>query len=375
MKFLHLFAPLLVAGSVLVSCADDSARVPAGPPPGPPSFAVLTVPTQTVTTQREYPARLTGIVNSEVRAKISGYVTEVLVDEGQRVRRGQLLFRLETQSLNQDAAAARANVNAAQVEVNKLEPLVEKNIISNVQLETARARLQQAESGLDGISANINYGRIVSPIDGYLGRIRLRKGSLVSPSSQEPLTTVSDISKVYAYFSMNEGEYFDFFQQTAGETMEQKVDNLPPVALVLSNGSPYTGSGTIETVINRVNDQTGTVQFRAVFDNPAGLLSDGNSGTIRLPQTFTDAVVVPKTTTYEQQGRTYVYKVNGDSTAVSAPITIAAEVDNLFVVSAGVTAGDRIVATGIAKLRGGTKVKPVQTAFDSIAQPLPTVFR
>ncbi|MCP9234878.1 efflux RND transporter periplasmic adaptor subunit [Lewinella sp. JB7] len=375
MKFSNLLLPLLFVGSVLASCTDDDAAPTAAAPAGPQTFAVLTVPTQSVTIDREYPARLTGVVNSEVRAKISGYVTDVLVDEGQAVRRGQLLFRLETQALNQDAAAARANVHAAQVEVDKLEPLVEKNIISNVQLETARARLQQARSGLDGIAANINYGRIVSPIDGYLGRIRLRKGSLVSPASTEPLTTVSDISRVYAYFSLTESEYLDFFQLTAGETMDEKIANLPPVSLLLSNGSTYTGEGKIEAVINRVNDQTGTVQFRAVFRNPAGLLSDGSSATILLPRTYPGAVVVPKTTTYEQQGRTYVYRVNEDSTAVSVPITVAAEVDNLFVVSAGVQAGDRIVASGVAKLRGGTKVKPAQIAFDSIAQPLPTVFR
>ena len=375
MKLPRVALTLLLLGGMLVSCSEESAAPPAAPPAGPVPFAVTTLPTQTVTSFVEYPARIEGIVNSEVRAKISGYVTEVLVDEGQLVRRGQLLFRLETATLNQDAAAARANVNAAQVEVDKLKPLVEKNIISEVQLETAEARLLQAQSGLSGIDANIDYGRITSPTNGNVGRITSRKGALVTPASVQPLTNISDISKVYAYFSMNESDYLDFMQRATGKTTAEKIKNMPPVDLVLSNGSTYDQAGTIETIINQVNAQTGTVQFRAVFDNPATLLNNGNSGTIRVPRTFTDAVVVPKTATYDQQGRTYVYRVDGDSTATAAGITVQSEVGNLFVVSEGIAAGDRIVATGINKLKAGDKISPTEMSFDSIAKPLPTVFR
>src|SRR5690606_21301372 len=134
-----------------------------------------------------YPTSLEGIVDSEVRAKTSGYITHVLVDEGQKVKKGQTLFTLETQSLSQDAAAAKANVNAAQVEVDKLKPLVEKNIISAVQLETAKAKLAQAQSGYNSIAANIGYATIKSPVDGYVGAIPFREGALISPTSQVPL--------------------------------------------------------------------------------------------------------------------------------------------------------------------------------------------
>ena len=370
--------PLLVATLYLclgfASCDSESAQQAAAPPP-PATANVTSVPRRTVTAYNEYPARLTGIVTSEVRAKIAGYITDVLVDEGDRVRKGQLLFRLETQTLNEDQAAAQANVNAAQVEVNKLEPLVEKNIISEVQLETARARLQQAQSGLNGINANINYGRITSPIDGYLGRIGLRTGALVSPTGTEPLTTVSDISKVYAYFSVTERQYLDFMQAAAGETIEDKVQDLPPVQLQLSNGTLYEKEGRIEAVISRVNAQTGTVQVRAVFDNPARLLNDGNSGTIRIPQTYTDAVVVPQTATFDQQGTTYVLSVRPDSTTVAVPLDIQTQVDNLFVINSGLEAGTEIVASGVNNLRGGARIQPVPVPFDSIAQPVPTVFR
>ena len=289
--------------------------------------------------------------------------------------KAELLFRLETQTLTQDAAAAQANVNAAQVEVDKLKPLVDKDIISEVQLETARAKLQQARSGLESINANINYGRITSPIDGYLGRIELRNGALVSPGSADPLTTVSDISEVYAYFAVNERQYLNFMQDTEGETIEEKIANLPEVSLVLSNGKLYEHKGKIQAVISRVNSQTGTVQVRAIFDNPARLLNDGNSGQIRVPNTFENATVVPQSATYDQQGATYVFRVGEDSTVVAVPLTIEQAVDNLYVVSDGIRPGDRIVASGIGQLTGGTKIRPMEMPFDSLTQPVPTVFR
>jgi len=362
-------------GQPVFNVGDSDAAAAAPPPQGPRPYPVVSLPTQSVTSYTQYPARIEGVVNNDVRAKISGYVTDVLVDEGQRVRRGQPMFRLETQTLNEDAAAAEANVNAAQVEVDKLKPLVDKDIISEVQLRTAEARLAQAKSGLSGISANINYGNISSPISGYVGRINSREGALVSPTSQQPMTTVSDISEVYAYFSMNESDYLDFMQAAEGNTVDEKIKNLPTVTLVLSNGSLYEEKGKIQTVINQVNAQTGTIQFRAVFDNSSRLLNSGNSGTIRVPKVFEEAVVVPKTATYDQQGTTYVLRVGADSTTAAVALDVMSDVDNLFVVSEGVSAGDRIIAKGVNNLRPGVKVIPQEMPFDSIAKPLPTVFR
>lgn len=360
--------------ALLYSCGNKDAAPQQGPQ-GPLPFQVTEIPQKTVIGYTTYPTSIEGIVNSEVRAKISGYIINVLVDEGQKVNKGQTLFKLETQSLNQDAAAAKANVNAAQVEVDKLKPLVDKNIISSVQLETAKAKLQQAQSGYNSIGANIDYGNIKSPVDGYVGSIRLRKGSLVSPTGQEPLTTVSDISEVYAYFSMNEKEYLDFIQNAEGKNLEEKIKKLPKVTLVLANGNNYDQEGTIETVNSQVNANTGTIDFRAVFKNPSRLLTNGNSGKIKIPETFKDAVVVPKSSTYEQQGSTYVYKMSQDSTAVATRIKIRADVGDLYVVSEGIKMGDKIVAKGVSKLRGDTKVQPMEIPFDSIAKPIEKVFR
>lgn len=378
MKKKNLIHSLPITLGILLlfsSCGDDKSAQQAQMAQQAPTLPVVAIPTKTVTAYTTYPASIEGIVNSQVQAKISGYITDVLVDEGQKVKKGQTLFRLETQTLNQDAAAARANVNAAQVEVDKLRPLVEKNIISNVQLETAKAKLQQAKSGYNSIAANIDYGNIKSPVDGYVGSINLRKGALVSPSSQIPMTTVADISKVYAYFSMNEKEYLDFIQNAEGKDIEEKIKKLPKVQLLLANGSLYDQEGTIETINSQVNANTGTISFRAIFDNPSRLLTNGNSGKIQIPKVFTDALVVPQEATYEQQGSIYVYKVGPDSTAVSTKINVAAEVENLYVVDAGLEKGEKIVAKGANKLRGDSKIKPQEMPFDSIAKPIEKVFR
>lgn len=368
--------PLLSAFGMMIlllSCGNNEQKQQA--PQGPMPFQVTTIPQKSVIGYTIYPTSIEGVNNSEVRAKISGYITDVLVDEGQKVRKGQTIFRLETQSLSQDAAGARANVNAAQVEVEKLMPLVEKNIISNVQLETAKAKLQQAKSALNSIGANIDYANIKSPVDGYVGAIRLRKGTLVSPSSVEPLTTVSDISKVYAYFSMNEREYLDFIQNAEGETREEKIKNLPKITLILANGSEYEKEGTVETINSQVNSNTGSISFRAVFENDAQLLTNGNSGKIRVPQPFKDAIVVPKESTYERQGSYYVYKLADNDMAIATRINVLADVENMYVVSEGLKQGDKIVAKGVANLRGDAQIKPIEVPFDSIAKPIEKTFR
>lgn len=373
---------LLFATLTLAACGGkDGAKkgaAAAGQQQGPKPVAVVKIPTRTVTTYSNYPTSIEGVVNSEVRPKISGYITDVLVDEGEKVKKGQLLFKLETQSMNQDAKAAQANVNAAQVEVDKLKPLVKKNIISPVQLETAKAKLQQTKSNYQSIAANINYANIKSPVDGYVGEIRLRKGNLVSPSGQQPLTTVADISKVYAYFSMNESEYLNFIQKADGKTREEKIKNLPQVKLVLANGEEYNRKGTIQTINSQVDKQTGSVSFRAIFDNPTQTLTNGSSGEIKVPKTYKDILVVPQKSTYEQQGRTFVMKVEKTDSvtkAVTQTIQVKDEKGNLYLVEKGIKKGEEIVAEGVDQLQSGMAIKPQEQPFDSIAKPLPTVFK
>ena len=374
----HRHLPFILSLGLLVlfySCGNKEEQAPQQAQQQAMPFEVTELPQKTVTGYTAYPTTIEGIVNSEVRAKVSGYIQKVLVDEGQKVKAGQPLFKLETQTLNQDANAAQAAVNAARVEVEKLIPLVEKNIISAVQLETAKANLAEAQASYSSVAANIGYGTVKSPVDGFVGAIPYREGSLASETSDMPLTTVSDIKQVYAYFSMNETEYLDFLQSTKGANLKEKVGNVPEVQLVLANGYEYPEKGKIQTVTGQIDQSTGTVSFRAIFDNPNQLVTNGNSGTIRIPVVYDNVVVVPQSATFEQQGQIIVYKVSEDNKAISTVITIKGEVDNMYVIESGLQKGDKIVVEGIGKLKNETPIQPKEVAFDSVAKPIKPLFQ
>lgn len=395
----------------IVSCKKQDNPMQDGPKP----FPVVSVEPKNVTGYQTFPASIEGRVNNDVRAKIQGYITQVLVDEGQYVVKGQPLFKLETNTLNESADAARAGVgaakssvsaaeaninaaraavNSAQVEVNKLRPLVQKNIISNVQLQTAEANLSraqaqlqqaiaakqqavagvsQAQANYQGVAANIDYSVIRAPISGVVGKLPLKVGSLVGPTDSTPLTTISDTSEVYAYFSMNEKEYLDFLEDSYGATVPEKLRNMPMVELKLANGSMYQEKGKVEAVTGQIDESTGSIQFRVSFPNAQKLLSNGNSGTIMLPKLYNDALVIPESATYEQQGMVYAYKVQGDSVNTAA-VDVEDRVNNLIVLKSGLKKGDQIVAQGIGSLKPGTKIIPKPMNLDSLVQSIKPVF-
>ncbi|WP_449387394.1 efflux RND transporter periplasmic adaptor subunit [Chryseobacterium lineare] len=388
---------LSVAALFLVACKKEAPKQD-----GPKPYPVVNVEAKNIVGYQTFPATIQGRVNNDVRAKIQGYITQVLVDEGQYVTKGQPLFRLETNILNENAAASKAGIGAAEsniaaaqaavsaanVEVNKLKPLVQKNIISNVQLQTAQANLAQAQAQLKqaqaaksqavanykGIEANIEYSIIRAPISGVIGKLPLKVGSLVGPSDQTPLTTISDTSEIYAYFSMNEKEYFDFLEKTPGATMPQKIKNLPMVELQLANGSIYPEKGRIEAITGQIDPTTGTIQFRVVFTNAQKLLSNGNSGTIRFPQRYDNVLVVPESATYEQQGIVYVYKVDKSDTARNVVINVIDRIDNMALIKSGVNKGETVVAAGIGGLKPGTAVKKQPVKMDSLVQSIKPKF-
>lgn len=369
----NIFSILIPCALVLAlfSCGEKEAQQQA---PRVMPYPVVEVSKRDMTTFNDFPASIEGKVNSEVRPKISGYIKEVFVQEGEAVKQGQLLFKLETQALSQDAQAAKANVNAAQVEVNKLKPLVEKNIISSVQLETANARLLQAQSAFNSIGANIDYANVKSPVNGVVGSINFRQGALVSAQDPMPLTSVSSINEVYAYFSMNEKAFISFMAEAKGETAEEKLNQFPEVKLRLANGELYEKQGTIETITGDVNTQTGTITFRAKFDNASGILRNGSSGTILIPQTFTDVMVIPSASTFERQGVTFVYQVINDSLA-DKPISILKTANRVYIVDGGIEVGETILAQGLNKVSPGSKIQPIKKSMDSIINSFETVFK
>lgn len=359
------YIPLLAIGFFLVSCFNRPKAEQQNHPDALP-YPVVQILSQDITGENTYPVSLEGIVNNEVRAKISGYITRVYVDEGQRVRRGQLLFHLETDAQTEDAAAAQANIDAAQVGVDQLKPLVEQKIVSPIQLQTAEARLAQAKANYKAITASIGYANISSPVDGYVGKIPYRLGSLVDPSSPLPLTTVSQTDQIYGYFAMNEADYTDFLQKTPGKTLKEKISHFPEIELQLSNGDIYIHKGKITTVTAQVDPSTGTVSFRATFPNPEHLLANGSSGIILIPQIHKSALLVPLESTYELQGQTYVIKVLEDSTVTPQLINVSNRLNNLLIATSGIQSGDKIVARGVGTLQDKTKIIPQDIPFDSL---------
>ncbi len=359
---------------VMQSCANKEQKTAVAQMP-PASFPVTQIQKKTVTGYTDYPATIEGVVNSDVRAKTSGYIEKVYVDEGQKVRKGQVLFKLETQSLSQDADAAKASVNVAQVEVNKLIPLVEKNIISAVQLETAKANLAQAKANYSSVTANIGYATIKSPIDGYVGAINFREGTLISPSDATPLTTVSDINQVYAFFSFNEAQYINHLQRSEGQNKAERIKNSPDLSLILANGKMYSEKGRIQTSTGQINQSTGTIQIRAAFDNPNEILTNGNSGKIRFPIIYKEAIVVPQSATFEQQGNIMIFKLGEGNKVETAILEVKGTVDNLYVVESGITTNDKIIVSGVGKLRNGMVIAPQETSFKEATTQVATLFR
>ncbi|MFN2260877.1 MAG: efflux RND transporter periplasmic adaptor subunit [Psychroflexus sp.] len=337
------------------------------------TLPVVELERREVTTFKSYPTTLEGEVSSDIRAKVSGYITEVLVEEGQEVENGQPLFKLETRSLSQDASSAQARVNAAQIEVNKLKPLVEKDIVSEVQLETAKANLATAKSQLQSIKANIGYANINSPVDGYVGDVNFRTGALVSPSDVMPLTKVVKTKQVYAYFSVNEKEFYEISRNYSADKNSNLIESLPEVILILSNGEEYEIKGKISSISSQVNTETGSINFRATFDNPEQLLKDGASGTIKIPSIYKDAIVVPRLSTFERQGKILAFQFQKDSVVERPLETISA--DKYYIVQSGLSAQDTIVAKGANKIKNGDKIKPKPTTMDSIVNSFDKVFK
>ncbi len=387
---------LSVAALSLVSCKKEEQRKD-----GPKPYPVVSAETKNLTGYQSFPASVEGIVNNDVRAKIQGYITQVLVDEGQYVTKGQPLFRIETNVLTETADAAKAGVSAAQanvtaaqaavsaaqVEVNKLIPLVQKNIISRVQLETANANLAKAKAQLQqarasqqqsvanykSTQANVDYSIVRAPISGVVGKLPLKVGSLVGPSDQTALTTISDTRQVYAYFSMNEKEYFSFLEKSPGATVPEKIRNLPMVQLQLANGTLYPEKGRVETVTGQIDSSTGTIQFRVGFNNPQKLLSNGNSGTILLPVNYDNVVVIPESATYEQQGIVYAYKVQNNKLK-STVVTVKDRISNYAVVTSGLSKGDKVVAMSVEGLKDNDEIIPKPINADSLVQSIKPLF-
>lgn len=331
------------------------------------SYKVVEIGTTSTTLLAEYPTTLEGIADIDIRAKVDGYIEKIYVQEGQEVKKGQLLFKLETQTADQEASAAKAKITASQVEVNRLKPLVDRNIISDVQLETAKANLASAKSTYQSIVAKINYATIKSPANGIVGTLPLKVGSYVSSQTAEPLTRISDISTIYAYFSMNEKQQLDIMMHAQGKTFQEKISKMPNVNLILSNGTEYDQKGKIETFSGQANTQTGSFNVRTRFANPNRLLRSGNSGTIQIPTYLKDVILIPQNATVLLQDKRIVLVTDKENKVKAVPVEVrAVSGGQFFVVDKGLNINDKILIEGVGIVPEGTQIKPELVDYASI---------
>nr|WP_224746383.1 efflux RND transporter periplasmic adaptor subunit [Mucilaginibacter glaciei] len=361
----------------LFSCGPK-ATAPQAPPP--PALPVATVTSGSQTTYQEYPASIEGTVNVEVRPQVSGALDKVFVDEGAFVNAGQPIFKINEQpyraALNNALAtlhATEAALGTAQIEVDKLTPLVANKVISDYQLKTAKASYQVAKANIESAKANVataqinlGYTLIKAPVAGYIGRLLKKQGSLVSPQDVEALTQLSDVHDVHVYFALGEKDFVNFKEQYPGETLKDKLKRLPSVGLLLADGSEYAKQGKIDVIDGQFDKTTGAITVRASFANPNGLLRSGNTGKVRLSLQHLNALIVPESATIEMQDKTFVFAVADSNKVKKVPITIVGKSGNNYLVSDGVKAGDQIVLSGIDHLQEGTIIAPQKQA-DKVA--------
>src|SRR5690606_29833577 len=344
-------------------------------------YPVLTIKAQSTTLNSDYPATIEGQQNVEIRPMIEGYIEKILVDEGAVVSKGQRLFQIRAPQYEQQERTARANINiaeanvkVAEMQVNKVRPLVEKNIISQFELQAAEfdlesklAALSQARAALANAQTNVGYTVIESPVDGVIGTLPLKIGSLVSPATATPLTTVSNIGNIYAYFSINEKQALHFATSTVGATAKERLETIPPVTLVMADGSVFPAKGKVEATSGLINTATGSIQVRATFPNPQHIVRSGSSGTIRIPTSLEEAILVPQKSTYEIQGKKFVYVLQDSNKVNSVEIQIRSNSGGqFFVVSEGLKVGDKIVVEGVGSLREDMVIKPKEVNPDSL---------
>ncbi len=356
---------------VLTSCGSKSNKM------GEASndFAVETIQTTTADLKTSYPATIKGMQDIEIRPKVSGYLVKLLVDEGATVRKGQPLFLIDSEQYRATVKAAkaqirvcRANIATQKLTVDNKRMLFKQNIISSYDLKMAEntlasyeAQLASAEAQLQSAQDNLRWCTVTSPADGVVGSIPYRVGSLVSGQSAEALTTVSNISKMYVYFSMTEKQLLALTREAGG--VNAAIKKMPAVSLVLSDGTTYSQSGTISTVSGVIDPSTGSVQMRATFDNAQHILRSGGTGSILIPTHASDAIMVPQSATFDVQDKKFVYVVNADKTVATREITVLPQNNGqTYVVASGLRAGERIVVDGVNQLKNGQKINPITPA-------------
>lgn len=337
-----------------------------------PEKKVMSVKLDTCDVPFSFPAQLKGKQDINIVPEVNGILTEVLVSEGQKVRKGQPMFKVDATAYEAATDNARALMEMAEAEVQTQElelaavkKLFESGVVSEhrykVQmnaLQVAKARLAEAKAALKKADDDLRHTVVRSPHDGVVGNIHYRQGSLVSPGIDKPLTVVSDNSTVYAYISLNADEYLYMASLEGGR--EKLLESLPEMELILGDDTIYSRRGRVETISGMIDELTGSVSVRVAFPNPDGMLASGGSGVVRMYYKY-EGMVIPRSATYEIQDKVFAYKVQGSDTlftAKSAMVEVYRLNESEYIVTDGLESGDRIVLDGVKKMSDKMRIIP-----------------
>ena len=342
---------------------------------GDNEYPVVTIGSQNAETQTTYPASIKGIQDVEIRPKVSGFITKLCVQEGQAVKAGQLLFVIDNTTYQAAVHQAQAALNSAKAQLNtsKLtfensKKLFEKNVIGSYELQTAqntfenaKAAVAQTQAALASARETLGFCYVKSPANGVIGSLPYKVGALVSASSPDALTTVSDVATVEVYFSVNEKDILNMTKNAGG--IHAAISDYPAVKLQLADGTMYNQLGKVVKVSGVINQATGAVSMIARFPNPDRLLKSGASGTVIIPKNSSNAIVIPQSVTTEVQNKVFVYTVDNKNKVKYTEITVDPQNDGKnYIVTGGLHIGDRIVTKGLASLTDTMTIKPITEA-------------
>lgn len=372
---LILLSGLIMIGTLLTinSCNIGSPKS-IDPKENALSLPIIKIDTTTAITVKDYIGSIEGKVNVEIRPQVEGTLEKIFVDEGAFVQEGQPLFQINPQPyqeiLNNMIATEnveKAKLKNANLEIVRLKPLIDNEVIAEVQLETAKANYEIARASLAKASAavasaqiSIDYTIIKAPVSGYIGRMPKRIGNLVGRGDKEALTVLSDVSEVYVYFGMSESDFL-YFTKDAKKTYESKITSsgliLPEVSLILADGKEYAEKGKVDMVNGQVNRNTGSISLRASFPNSQDVMRSGNTGTIKLQETKVGVVLIPQEVTTSIQDKTFVYIIDANEKVKLQVIELDGVSKGNYIVSSGLKIGDRVIKTGFDKMTEGMYVK------------------
>ncbi len=354
---------MTVAALALMGCQQQNAKEKTEC-----HFQTMKVTKQDITLYETYPASIEGRRSIKIIPRVEGYLREIRVKEGQRVKRGQVLFVIDQASYQAEVRAAEANVavakagvETAQLNYDSRKTLYQKNVVSNYDLRTATANLamakaqsQQAQAQLQSARTNLSYTVLRSPSDGVVGSLPFRIGDFVGPSTQGGLTTVADAHEMYVYFSLTERDAMSRIVRYG--SLDKAVAAFPPVILLTANGDTCAVKGRVESISGVVDSSTGSVPARAVFPNADNHLLSGSTGSIVIPNELKQVIVIPQSATYEIQDKTYAWRlVHGK--AESKMISVLPTSDGkTYVVTSGLAVGDIIVAKGAGYVKEGQEI-------------------